>query len=343
MPTRSGPRSHEMANASSPAGRPAARLGDRARAAIRLRHLSRRTEDAYVQWMQRFYEFHERRHPGALGPDHVTAFLNDLAVRRGVSAATQNQALAALVFLYREVLGRDLPWLAGLVRAKGPMRLPVVLSRAEVQGVLNALSGAPKMAATLLYGSGLRLMECCSLRVKDVDFARDQIIVRNGKGQKDRVTVLPLAAAGALQTHLERVREAHRGDVASGGGWVALPEGGGEPACSAGREWAWQWVFPATRTYVDADTGQRRRHHMHQTVLQDAVRRAVAAAGIGKRATCHTLRHSFATHLLENGHDIRTVQTLLGHSDVSTTMIYTHVQRPPAGRVTSPLDRRGEP
>jgi integron integrase len=288
--------------------------------------------------MQRYYEFHDRQHPGALGADHVTAFLNHLAVRRGVSSSTQNQALAALVFLYRAVLGCDLPWLAGLVRAKGPTRLPVVLSRAEVWALLNALSGVPKIAATLLYGSGLRLMECCSLRVKDVDFSQDQITVRSGKGRKDRATVLPAAAADALHAHLERVREAHRGDVASGGGWVALPEGVAGQAPASGREWPWQWVFPATRTYLDAETGQRRRHHLHQTVLQDAVRRAVSAAGIAKRATCHTLRHSFATHLLESGHDIRTVQTLLGHNDVSTTMIYTHVQKRPAGTVTSPLD-----
>lgn len=338
MPNRSGNRPDGIVPAPARGGRPAARLGDRARTAIRLRHLSRRTEDAYVQWMQRYYEFHHRRHPGALGPDHVTAFLNDLAVRRGVSASTQNQALAAIVFLYREVLGRDLPWLGGLVRAKGPTRLPVVLSRAEVRALLNALSGAPKLAATLLYGSGLRLMECCTLRVKDVDLPRDQITIRSGKGRKDRATVLPAAAAGAMHAHLERVRVAHRQDIASGGGWVALPDGVAAQSPAAGREWPWQWVFPATRTYLDAETGQRRRHHLHQTVLQDAVRRAVAAAGIPRRATCHSLRHSFATHLLESGHDIRTVQTLLGHNDVRTTMIYTHVQKRPAGRVISPLD-----
>jgi integron integrase len=287
--------------------------------------------------MRRFYEFHQRRHPGSLGPGHVTAFLSHLAVRRGVSASTQNQALAALVFLFREVLGRDLPWLADIVRAKGPSRLPGVLSRAEVHAVLTAMTGVPRIAATLLYGSGLRLMECCSLRVKDLDFSREQITVRNGKGGKDRVTVLPGTVAGALHAHLERVRDAHRADVADGAGWAALPAGAAHTA-SAGREWTWQWVFPATRAYVDETSGQRRRHHLHQTVLQDAVRFAVAAAGIAKRATCHTFRHSFATHLLESGHDIRTVQTLLGHDDLRTTMIYTHVQKRPAGSVTSPLD-----
>ena len=321
-------------SASPPSAHP--RLGDRAREAIRRRHLSPRTEEAYVQWMQRYYEFHRRQHPSALGPSHVTAFLNHLAVHRGVAASTQNQALAALVFLYREVLGRDLPWLQGLVRAKTPSRLPVVLGRGEIRALLDALTGPPRLAATLLYGAGLRLMECCRLRVKDIDFARDQITVRGGKGQKDRTTVLPAAAAGDLQAHLERVREAHRCDVAIGGGWVALPAG--YPDDSTGREWLWQWVFPASRTYLHDATGQRRRHHLHQTVLQDAVRRAAAAAGILKRATCHTLRHSFATHLLEDGHDIRTIQQLLGHRDLTTTMIYTHVQLRAPERAISPLD-----
>lgn len=313
------------------------RLGDRARAAMRRRHLSSRTEDAYIQWMQRYYEFHGRKNPRSLGPADVTAFLNDLAVRRRVSASTQNQALAALIFLYREVLGRDLPWLTGIVRAKGSTRLPLVLTRSEAHRVLAAMTGAPRIAATLLYGAGLRLMECVSLRVKDVDFARDQLTIRGGKGGKDRVTLLPATAAGALHEHLAQAREAHRNAVASGGGWVALPDGCADGA-ARGRDWIWQWVFPASRTYIDARTGQRRIHHMHQTVLQDAVRRAVAAAGLAKPATCHTFRHSFATHLLESGHDIRTVQTLLGHTDVRTTMIYTHVQKRPAGTVTSPLD-----
>jgi integron integrase len=305
---------------------------------MRRRHLSPRTEAAYIQWMQRYYEFHGRKHPRSLGPGDVTAFLNDLAVRRRVGASTQNQALAALIFLYREVLGRDLPWLAGITRAKGPTRLPVVLTRAEVHAVLSAMTGVPRIAATLLYGAGLRLMECCSLRVKDVDFARDQLTIRVGKGEKDRVTMLPASAAETLHEHLARVREAHRVAVGSGGGWVALPDHAVVAAGARGREWMWQWVFPASRTYIDAATGQARIHHMHPTVLQDAVRRAVAAAGVCKPATCHTFRHSFATHLLEAGYDIRTVQTLLGHSDVRTTMIYAHAQKRPSGSVTSPLD-----
>ena len=327
-----------IALSSARGGNPTVRLGDRARAAIRLRHLSPRTEEANVQWMRRYYEFHSRRHPAALGASHVTAFLNDLAVRRRVGASTQNQALAALVFLYKEVLGRDLPWLAGLIRAKGPVRLPAVLSRDEVRAVLAALVGAPRLAATLMYGSGLRLMECCSLRVKDVDFARLTITVRRGKGGKDRATVLPASAVGALRAHLEHVRSLHRQDIAEGAGWVALPDGVAQNAGATARDWSWQWVFPATRTYVDAESGQRRRHHLHETVIQDAVRRAVAAAGIAKRATCHTLRHSFATHLLEDGQDIRTVQELLGHNDLSTTMIYTHVLSGGRAAVTSPLD-----
>ena len=331
MGIKSEPSNH---SASSPSAGP--RLGDRAREAIRRRHLSPRTEEAYVQWMHRFYEFHRRRHPSALGPSHVTAFLNHLAVERGLTASTQNQALAALVFLYRDVLGRDLPWLNGIVRAKTPSRLPVVLGRAELQALLNALAGPPRLAATLLYGAGLRLLECCRLRVKDIDFAREEISVRAGKGQKDRTTVLPAAAAADLHTHLERMREVHRRDVVVGGGWVALPEG--HPDTSTSRDWLWQWVFPASRTYVHQATGQRLRHHLHQTVVQDAVRRAVAQAGIPKRATCHSLRHSFATHLLEDGHDIRTVQELLGHRDLSTTMIYTHVQLRPQERAISPLD-----
>lgn len=315
------------------------RIGDRARAAMRVRHLSRRTEEAYVRWMLRYYEFHGRRDPAELGAEHVTAFLNDLATRGRVAASTQNQALSALLFLYREVLGRDLPWLDEIVRAKRPARLPVVLARDEVRAVLSHMEGAPKLMATLLYGSGLRLLECCRLRVKDVDFTRSQILVRDGKGDRDRATMLPAAVRADLAAHLERVREQHRRDLSRGAGWVELPGALARKLPAAGREWAWQWVFPATRLYVHPESGQRRRHHLHETVLQQAVRRAVLAAGIPKRATCHTLRHSFATHLLEDGSDIRTVQELLGHKDVATTMIYTHVlNRGPAG-VRSPADR----
>lgn len=317
----------------------ARRLMDRVRAALRVRHLSRSTEEAYTSWIRRFILFHGKRHPSEMGSAEVSSFLSSLATTRRVSASTQNQALAALLFLYREVLDVDLPWLEGVVRAKQPLRLPVVLSRDEVRFVLSQLEGAPRLMATLLYGSGLRLLECCRLRVKDLDFGRNQLTIRRGKGQKDRATMLPLGLKPDLEDHLERVRAQHQSDLSAGAGWVELPSALGEKLPAAGREWPWQWVFPATRTYTVPETRERRRHHLHETVVQHAVRRAVLASGIAKRATCHTLRHSFATHLLEDGCDIRTVQELLGHRNVATTMIYTHVlNRGPAG-VRSPADR----
>jgi integron integrase len=320
-------------------GAPASRPGERARAVMRLRHFSPRTEEAYIAWMLRYYEFHGRRDPAQLGAAQVTAFLNALATDGRVAASTQNQALAALLFLYREVLRIDLPWLDDLVRAKAPARLPVVLSRDEIRAVLAEMEGEPRLMATLLYGAGLRLLECCRLRVKDVDFARNQITVRRGKGDKDRTTMLPGSIKPELAAHLERARAQHARDLAAGAGWVELPGALSRKLPNAGREWPWQWVFPATRHYVERETGQKRRHHLHETVLQHAVRRAVLESGIAKRATCHTFRHSFATHLLEDGSDIRTVQELLGHKDVATTMIYTHVlNRGPAG-VRSPADR----
>ncbi len=307
--------------------------------AMRLRHFSPRTEEAYLQWMRRYHEFHGRRDPALLGAEQVTAFLNFLATRARVSASTQNQALAALLFLYKQVLGLDVPWLSDLVRAKDRERLPVVLSREEVRALLGKMDGVPRLMAMLLYGCGLRLLECCRLRVKDVDFSRNQIMVRSGKGKKDRATMLPRAVKTVLASHLEGVRLKHERDLEDGAGWVEMPGVLGAKLPNAGREWPWQWVFPATRHYVERVTGQRRRHHLPETVLQHAVRSAVLAAGIPKRATCHTLRHSFATHLLEDGSDIRTVQELLGHKDVTTTMIYTHVlNRGPAG-VVSPADR----
>ncbi|MBK8097848.1 MAG: integron integrase [Planctomycetes bacterium] len=324
----------------SPATR-APRLSERALAAMQLRHFSVRTQETYLGWMRRFHEFNGGRDPARLGAEQVTAFLNMLATQGRVAAATQNQALAALLFLYRAVLEIELPWLDDLVRAKRPEHLPVVLTRAEVTAVLGQFEGQPRLMATLLYGCGLRLLECCHLRVKDVDFGRHQITVRRGKGGKDRMTMLPRSLEGQLAAHLEWVAAQHREDLAAGAGFVELPDALGRKLPNAGRDWAWQWVFPATRLYTCGVTGQRRRHHLHETVVQNAMRRAVLAAGISKRATCHTLRHSFATHLLEDGSDIRTVQELLGHKDVATTMIYTHVlNRGPAG-VISPVDRLG--
>jgi len=315
------------------------RLLDRVRAALRARHYSRRTEKAYVHWIKRYIFFHGKRHPAEMGAAEVTAFLTALAVRDRVAASTQNQALNALLFLYRKILGVELPWLDGLVRAKRPQHLPTVLTREEVRTVLEQLDRAPRLMALLLYGAGLRLLECCRLRIKDVDFATNQITIRDGKGSKDRVTMLPSAVKIDLARHVERARALHQRDLAAGAGWVELPWALGRKYPNAGREWAWQWVFPATRLYVDPSTGQRRRHHLHESVVQRAVREAVLKAGLAKKATCHTFRHSFATHLLEDGHDIRTVQELLGHQDVSTTMIYTHVLNRGPAAVRSPADR----
>jgi len=274
-----------------------------------------------------------------MGAPELTRYLSSLAVEGNVAASTQNQALSALLFLYREVLEQEVPWLDDVVRARRPVRLPVVLTRDEVRAVLRQLRGTPRLMAILLYGSGLRLLECARLRVKDVDFGRNQIIGRAGKGDKDRTTTLPTIISVELARHLDVVKKQHDLDLRQGAGWVELPWALARKYPNAGREWAWQWVFPATRFYVDRVTGQRRRHHLHESVVQRAVKDAVRLAGIPKRATCHTLRHSFATHLLEDDRDIRTVQELLGHRDVSTTMIYTHVlNRGPAG-VRSPADR----
>jgi integron integrase len=310
------------------------------RHALRVKHYSIRTENAYVDWARRYILFHDKRHPEELGPEHVNRFLTHLAVHGKVAASTQNQALAGLLFLYGEVLRMPLPDTGGLVRAKKPRRIPTVLTREEVYQVLSRLDGPQKIAATLLYGAGLRLLEVLRLRVKDVDFGLGQLVVRDGKGQKDRVTMLPDAARGALAIHISEVRRLHARDLAEGFGRVWLPDALARKAPDAATLWGWQWVFPAASRSRDPRSGAERRHHLNETVLQRAVHNAVQAAGIAKPASCHTLRHSFATHLLEDGYDIRTIQELLGHSDVSTTMIYTHVLNKSGGRgVRSPLDR----
>jgi integron integrase len=317
----------------------APRLFDRTREAAHIRHFSRRTESAYLAWIRRLIFFHGKRHPAQMGAPEVTPFLTSLAVQGNVAASTQNQALSALLFLYRDVLGQDLSWLDDVVRAKRPARLPVVLTREEVRALLVQMNGVPRLMAILLYGAGLRLLECARLRVKDVDFGRNQLTVRGGKGDKDRVTMLPAIVKPELARHMEAVKQQHEADVRHGAGWVELPSGLARKYPNAGHEWPWQWVFPATRFYVERATGQRRRHHLHESVLQRAVRDAVQRARIAKRATCHTSRHSFATHLLEDGHDIRTVQELLGHRDVTTTMIYTHVLNLGPAGIQSPADR----
>ena len=319
------------------------KLLDQVRAAIRARHYSRRTERAYVGWIRRFIVASGKRHPAILGATEITAFLTSLAVERRVSPSTQTQALSAILFLYREVLQLDLPWLDDVVRAKRPHHVPIVLSRSEVRAVLGRMTGVPAVMAGLLYGSGLRLLECCQLRIQDIDFARHEITVRAGKGARDRRTMLPAKVEADLTRHFEFVRAQHERDVRSGSGWVELPYALAKKYPNAARELTWQWVFPATRHYKDPETGQVRRHHFHESALQRAFHLAVRAAGIQKHATPHTLRHSFATHLLEDGHDIRTVQELLGHRDVTTTMIYTHVlQRPGGLGIRSPIDRLGD-
>ena len=308
------------------------------RLALRVRHYSRRTEDVYVGWVRRFVRYCGMRHPAGLGAREVASFLSNLATACGVSAATQNQALAALSFLYREVLDSPLPAVDGIAHAKRARRLPTVLTRAEVDAVLHCLTGVPRLVALLLYGSGLRLLEAVSLRVKDLDFERGQVLVRAAKGAKDRVTVLPRSLEEPLRAHLEQVRRLHARDLARGLGRVTLPGALERKYPVAGREWGWQWVFPAGSHYTDPRSGERRRHHLHESAVQRAMHLAVLRAGLEKRASCHTLRHSFATHLLEDGYDIRTVQELLGHSDVSMTMLYTHVLDRGARRIRSPAD-----
>ncbi len=309
------------------------------RANLRIRHFSPRTEEAYCGWVRRFVRFHGLRHPAELGAREVRDFLAHLALHQSLGPASQNQALAALTFLYGEVLRQPIGGLREIPRARTPTRLPIVLTPSEVRQVLEQLQGRSRLVGALLYGSGLRLQECLTLRIKDVDLARGELRVRRGKGGKDRVTVLPALVRQALEEQVERVRLLHVRDCESGAGWVELPDALARKYPRAGRTLQWQWLFPASRTYQDSGSGQIRRHHWHESAMQRAIARAVRASGITKRATCHTLRHSFATHLLESGADIRTIQELLGHRDVSTTMLYTHVLNRGGLGVRSPADR----
>jgi len=311
------------------------------REAIRVRHYSIRTEEAYVAWIRRYILFHEKRHPLELGGAEINRFLSHLAVKDNVSASTQNQALAALLFLYTKVLETTTGRLGDVVRARKPKRLPVVMTQEEVEKVISRLSGVQWLMAMLLYGSGLRLLECLRLRVKDLEFGMNQILVRDGKGEKDRITMLPACLKEKLKEHLKKVKEIHEQDLREGFGRVYLPHALSEKYPNAEREWAWQYLFPAPKRSQDPRTLILRRHHMHELSLQRAVKEAVRRSGIPKPITCHTFRHSFATHLLEDGHDIRTVQELLGHKDVNTTMIYTHVLNRGGRGVRSPADSMG--
>ncbi len=306
---------------------------------LRVKHYSIRTEQAYVGWIKRYIFFHDKRHPKDMGARDIEAFLTHLAVAGKVSASTQNLAKSSILFLYREVLEIQLPWLDNVTQAKAPKRLPVVLTVSEVQAVLSRLTGTHALIASLLYGGGMRLMEAVRLRVKDVDFARHEIIVREGKGFKDRVTMLPEAVAALLKAHLVKVKALHVEDLAQGFGEVYLPFALDKKNPSSGRDWGWQYVFPSKNLSVDPRSGKTRRHHVDEKGVQRAVKQVVRDAELTKPATPHTLRHSFATHLLQAGYDIRTVQELLGHSDVSTTMIYTHVLNKGGRGVISPLDR----
>ena len=314
------------------------KLLDQVRDVIRRKHFSIRTEQTYVDWIKRYIFFHDKRHPNEMAEAEITAFLTHLARAGKVAASTQNQALSALLFLYREVLQQNIGWLDQVERAKPPARLPVVLTKEEVQRLFAHVHGTKRLMAGLLYGSGLRLMECVRLRVKDVDLGYLRVTVRDGKGGKDRITMLPVNAAKPLERHLQKVKAQHEQDLEEGFGSVYLPDALEQKYPNAGREWMWQYVFPSSRLSIDTRSGIRRRHHVEESSLQLGIKRAVRASGIQKPATCHTLRHSFATHLLENGYDIRTVQELLGHKDVSTTMIYTHVLNRPGIGVRSPLD-----
>jgi integron integrase len=318
--------------------KPSRKLLDQLRDVLQTQHYSLRTENAYVDWARRFILFHNKRHPQEMGVPEIEAFLTHLALERSFSASTQNQALSAILFLYRQVLGLEIE-AVDAVRARKPKRLPTVLTRSEALRVINAMTGTPQLMAKLLYGSGLRLLECVRLRVKDIDFEQYAITVRDGKGEKDRVTMLPDSVVTPLTEHLARVRQLHSQDLAPGNGTVHLPYALAVKYPNANREWCWQYVFPAKRLSIDPRSGAVRRHHVHESSLQKAIQVAARLAGItNKPVSPHTFRHSFATHLLESGYDIRTVQELLGHKDVKTTMIYTHVLNRGGLAVRSPLD-----
>jgi len=314
------------------------KLLDRLGEALRSRHYSCRTEQTYCQWVKRFIYFHNVRHPSEMAEPEINAFLTNLAVKEKVSASTQNQALSALLFLYRHVLGREIGELSEVIRARKPKRLPVVLTREEVKTVIGQLKGDKWLMVSLMYGAGLRLMECLRLRIQDIDFERNEIMVRDGKGAKDRITMLPESLKQPLRQHLAKMKVIHEKDLTDGWGRVQMPDALDRKYPNAPVEWRWQWAFPQENRWKNTKTGEEGRHHLHETILQRAVKEAVKKADIVKHVGCHTFRHSFATHLLEAGHDIRTIQELLGHKDVSTTMIYTHVLNKGGHGVRSPVD-----
>jgi len=316
----------------------APKLLDRLQQALRSRHYSRRTEQIYRQWVKRFIFFHNIRHPGEMGEQEINSFLTHLAVQEKISASTQNQALCALLFLYRHVIGREIGNLGEVIRARKPIRMPVVMTRREVKTVLGNLTGDKWLMASLMYGAGLRLMECLRLRVQDIDFERKEILVRDGKGAKDRITMLPESLISKLQGHLKKVREIHKKDLSEGWGRVQMPMALDRKYLNAPSDWRWQWVFPQENRWKNIKTGEEGRYHVDESIIQKAVNNAVRKADLTKRATCHTFRHSFATHLLEAGYDIRTIQELMGHKDVKTTMIYTHVLNRGGKGVKSPVD-----
>jgi len=314
------------------------KLLDQLRDALRSRHYSRRTAKTYCQWVRRYIFFHNVRHPAEMGEHEINAFLTHLAVKNQVSASPQNQALSALLFLYRHVIGREVGDLGDVIRARKPKRLPVVMTREEVKVVLASLTADKWLMASLMYGAGLGLMQCLRLRVQDIDFSRNEILVRDGKGAKDRITMLPVSLKAPLQEHLKQVKAVHERDLDDGWGRVQLPMALDRKYPNAPKEWRWQWVFPQENRWKNTKTGEEGRHHVHETILQRAVKEAVRKANVVKHVGCHTFRHSFATHLLESGYDIRTIQELLGHKDVSTTMIYTHVLNRGGHGVRSPVD-----